>query len=292
MEQGSLRCDVNISIMKPDDTKLGTRAEIKNLNSIKAIGRAIEYEIKRQAKLLDSGERVIQETRRFDDNRGITKSMRSKEDAHDYRYFPEPDILQVNFTDEDLDKIKAKLPVMPFKRLEIYTGEYGLSENDAKIIVNQKPVSDLFDGALKVYNNPKSIANFIIGELMRRVNLGEISPDNLPFTAEQLAKLVEMSDTDKVSKNDAKTIFRQMAEQGGDPEEIAKASGFLITNDTGRVLEVIEKVIAANEKAVNQYVGGDVKVFGFLMGQCSKELKGVCTPKVIKEELEKKLKSL
>mgnify|MGYP004565083011 FL=1 len=174
----------------------------------------------------------------------------------------------------------------------IYTGEYGLSENDAKIIVNQKPVSDLFDGALKVYNNPKSIANFIIGELMRRVNLGEISPDNLPFTAEQLAKLVEMSDTDKVSKNDAKTIFRQMAEQGGDPEEIAKASGFLITNDTGRVLEVIEKVIAANEKAVNQYVGGDVKVFGFLMGQCSKELKGVCTPKVIKEELEKKLKSL
>ncbi len=292
MEQGSLRCDVNISIMKPEDKQLGTRAEIKNLNSIKAIGRAIEYEIKRQSNLLDFGKRVVQETRRYDDNKGETRSMRSKEDAHDYRYFPEPDILQVNFTDEDLDKIKAKLPVMPYKRLEIYTTQYGLSEGDAKIIVNQKPVSDLFDDALKVYNNPKSVANFIVGELMRRVNLGEISVDDLPFTANELAKLVEMADTEKVSKNDAKTIFRQMAEKGGDPEEIAKARGFLISNDTAKVAEVIDSVISANEKAVNQYKSGDVKVFGFLMGQCSKALKGVCTPKVIKEELEKKLASL
>ena len=288
MEQGSLRCDVNISIMKPTDTEFGTRAEIKNLNSIKAIGRAIDFEIYRQSKLLDMGKRVVQETRRFDDNRGETKSMRSKEDAHDYRYFPEPDILQVNFTDEDLDAIRAKLPEMPYQRLERYLAD-GLNETDAKIIVNQKVLSDFYDSAVKAYNNPKSVCNFLIGEMMRRINLGEVSLDNLPFTAEQFAKLAEMADTDKVSKNDAKSVFRTMCEKGGDPEEIARAAGLLITNDTGKVAEVIEQVLAANEKAVAQYKGGDQKVFGFLMGQCTKELKGVCTPKVIKEELEKKL---
>ena len=201
MEQGSLRADVNVSIMRPEDKEFGTRTECKNLNSLKSIGRAIDFEIKRQSRLLDMGKKVIQETRRFNDNRGETTSMRTKEDAHDYRYFPEPDILQVNFTDEMLDEIKAKLPEMPHKRLARYTVEYGLSEVDAKILVNQKRVSDFFDESLKVYNNPKSVANFIIVELLRRVNLGEVSMDSLPFEADAFAKLVEMADTDKVSKS-------------------------------------------------------------------------------------------
>ncbi|MCL2054255.1 MAG: Asp-tRNA(Asn)/Glu-tRNA(Gln) amidotransferase subunit GatB [Oscillospiraceae bacterium] len=290
MEQGSLRCDVNISIMKPTDTKLGTRAEIKNLNSIKSIGRAIEHEIYRQSKLLDAGKRVVQETRRFDDNKGETKSMRSKENLDDYRYFPDPDILQVNFTDEDLAEIKSRLPEMPYARLDRYINKFGLSEVEAKIIVNQKRLSDFYEDALRAYHNPKSVCNFITGELMRRINLGEINLEKLPFTASALAKLAEMADNEAVSKNDAKAIFRIMSDEGGAPEEIAKAKGLLITNDTGKVAEVIERVIADNEKAVLQYQGGDMKVFGFLMGQCSKELKGVCTPKVIKEELEKKLK--
>ena len=290
MEQGSLRCDVNISLMKPTDTEFGTRAEIKNLNSLKSIGRAIEFEIKRQSKLLDRGERVIQETRRFNDNHGDTKAMRSKEDAHDYRYFPEPDILQVNFTDEMLDEIKAKLPELPNKRLARYTGEYGLSETDAKIIVNQKKVSDFFNEAVSAYNNPKSIANFIMGELLRRVNLGEITMDNLPFSAQDFAKLVEMADTEKVSKNDAKTILRYLIESGKDAETVAKENGFLISNDTGKVEEVITEVLANNANIVEQYRNGEQKVFGFLMGQCTKALKGVCTPKVIKSMLEEKLK--
>ena len=214
MEQGSLRADVNVSIMRPEDKEFGTRTECKNLNSLKSIGRAIDFEIKRQSRLLDMGKKVIQETRRFNDNRGETTSMRTKEDAHDYRYFPEPDILQVNFTDEMLDEIKAKLPEMPHKRLARYTGEYGLSEVDAKILVNQKRVSDFFDESLKVYNNPKSVANFIIVELLRRVNLGEVSMDSLPFEADAFAKLVEMADTDKVSKNDAKKILREMISSG------------------------------------------------------------------------------
>ena len=290
MEQGSLRCDVNISLMKPADTEFGTRAEIKNLNSLKSIGRAIEFEIKRQSKLLDRGERVIQETRRFNDNHGDTKAMRSKEDAHDYRYFPEPDILQVNFTDEMLDEIKAKLPELPNKRLARYTGEYGLSETDAKIIVNQKKVSDFFNEAVSAYNNPKSVANFIMGELLRRVNLGEITMDNLPFSAQDFAKLVEMADTEKVSKNDAKTILRYMIESGKDAETVAKENGFLISNDTGKVEEVITEVLSNNANIVEQYRNGEQKVFGFLMGQCTKALKGVCTPKVIKSMLEEKLK--
>ncbi len=291
MEQGSIRCDVNVSIMRPEDKEFGTRAEIKNLNSLKSIYRTIEYEIKRQSRLLDRGERVVQETRRYDDNKGETKTMRSKEDAHDYKYFPDPDILQVNFTDEDLERIKNSLPEMPYERLDKYVNKYGLSEVDAKIIVNTKKISDLYESALEVYNNPKSVANFILGELMRRINLGEISLDNLPFTPAELGRLVEMSDTEKISKNDAKKVFRIMSEQGGDPEKIAAAEGMLISNDSGKAAEMIDEVLANNTKAVEQYKSGDVKVFGFLMGQCTKALKGVATPKVIKEELEKKLNS-
>ncbi len=291
MEQGSIRCDVNVSIMKPEDTEFGTRAEIKNLNSLKSIYRTIEYEIKRQARILDHGGRIVQETRRFDDNRGETKSMRSKEDAHDYKYFPDPDILQVNFTDEDLERIKNSLPEMPYDRLDKYINKYGLSEVDAKIIVNTKKISDLYEDALAVYNNPKTVSNFILGELMRRMNLGEISLDDLKFTAADLGKLVEMADTEKVSMNDAKKIFREMSEKGGDPAEIANAQGMLISNDSGKASEMIDEILAANTKAVDQYKSGDVKVFGFLMGQCTKALKGVATPKVIKEELEKKLKA-
>lgn len=291
MEQGSIRADVNVSLMRKGDTEFGTRAEIKNVNSLKSIYRTIEFEIKRQAQILDRGGKVVQETRRFDANRGETKSMRTKEDAHDYKYFPDPDILQVNFYDEDLERIKNSLPEMPKDRLAKYIS-WGIPEKEAMVIVNTKKISDLFEEAVKCYNNPKSLVNFINGEIMRRMNLGEIDIEKPMFTAAQVAKLVEMSDTDKVTKNDAKEIFREMAEKGGEPEDIAKREGMLIVSDTGKVLEVIEKVLAANEKAVNQYKGGDVKVFGFLMGQCNKELRGSATPKVVKEELEKKLKSL
>ena len=250
MEQGSLRCDVNISIMRPEDKELGTRAEIKNLNSLKSITRAINYEIKRQSRLLDAGKRVIQETRRFNDNKGETTSMRSKENAHDYRYFPEPDILQVNFTDEMLDEIKAMLPELPHKRMERYTKVYQLSKTDAQILVNQKVVSDFYDDALQVYNNPKSIANFIIGEMLRRVNLGEIQLDALPFTAESFASLVKLADEEKISKNDAKKIFRIMAEKGENPEAIAKEKDMLISNDMEQATAIMTGILANNQEAV------------------------------------------
>lgn len=289
MEEGSIRCDVNISLMKPGDKEFGTRSEIKNLNSLKSIVRAIKYEEKRQAQLLDMGGKVVQETRRFNDNRGETKSMRSKENAHDYRYFPEPDILQVNFTDEMLDEIKAKLPVMPDVRLHKYVDEYELSDVDAAIIVNSKKVSDFFDDALKTYNNPKSISAFILNELMRRINLGEVTMEALPFTAGDFAELVKMSDTDKVTKDDAKLILRKMIETREKPIDIAKKNGYIIEIDTGKAEDIIDKILIDNKAAVMQYLAGENKVFGFLMGLCNKQLKGIATPKVVKETLEAKL---
>jgi aspartyl-tRNA(Asn)/glutamyl-tRNA(Gln) amidotransferase subunit B len=291
MEEGSIRADVNVSLMRKDATEFGTRAEIKNVNSLKSIYRTIEYEIKRQAQILDRGGEVVQETRRFDANKGETKAMRSKEDAHDYKYFPDPDILQVNFTDEDLERIKASLPEMPAQRRERYLS-MGIPEKEAMVIVNDKVISDFFEDCMKVYNNPKSLVNFINGEIMRRINLGEIDKDAPKYTADQVAHLVEMSETDKVSKNDAKTIFREMAEKGGDPEEIAKREGMIIVVDTTRVHEVIDAVFAANPGPVEQYKNGDKKVFGFIMGLCNKELRGSATPKVVKEELEKRLAAL
>lgn len=289
MEQGSLRCDVNISLMKPDAKEFGTRAEIKNINSIKSVGRAIKYEERRQALLLDAGKRVVQETRRYNANRDKTTSMRSKENAQDYRYFPEPDILQVNLTDEQLDEIKAKLPELPNSRIKRYTEEFKLSKTDAEILVNSKIISDFFNDAVSVYNSPKSLCSFILTEFMRRVNLGEIDPENISFSAEDFAKLVEMSDSEKVSKNDAKSIFREMVEKGGKPEDIAKKNGMLITIDTEKVNQVVEDVLNANPAQIEQYKNGETKVFGFLMGQCTKALKGSATPKVIKTVLEEKL---
>jgi aspartyl-tRNA(Asn)/glutamyl-tRNA(Gln) amidotransferase subunit B len=292
MEQGSLRCDVNISLKKPADTVLGTRAEIKNLNSVKAIGRAIEFEIYRQAKALDMGQRIIQETRRFDDNRGETRSMRSKENANDYRYFPEPDILQVNMTEEQLMSIRSDMPEMPDKRLIRYTENFALSETDAKIIINEKTISDFFDDAVAAYNNPKAIANFIISEMLRRINLGEITIDDIKFNPVNFVKIIEMAETEKINKSNAKDVFRALIESPEtDSEKLAKDLGFIIETDMGKVSEVISDVIAKNETAVSQYKNGEVKVFGFLMGQCSKALKGVATSKQIKEELEKMLKN-
>lgn len=292
MEQGSLRCDVNISLKKPEDEKLGTRAEIKNLNSIKSIGRAIKYEEKRQALLLDAGKKVVQETRRYNENRDDTRSMRSKEDAQDYRYFPEPDILQVNFTDEQLAAIKAKLPVMPNERMKKYTEEYKLSHKDAQTIVNNKNVSDLFEEIVKLFDNPKSVCAFILGEFMHRVNLGEIDVENLNFTAQDIADLLILTDKEKVSKNDAKKIFREMVETGKHPQEIAEKGGMLITEDLVKAESIIDEVLSGLTEQTAQYCRGEQKVFGFIMGQCSKSLKGVCTPLHTKEILTKKLESL
>lgn len=289
MEQGSIRCDVNISIAPKGSTELGTRTELKNLNSLKAIAKAIEVEIERQEELLENGERVIQQTRRFNEQLGETTAMRSKEDAHDYRYFPDPDIPPIIFTEEELDEIKRSIPELPEQRVVRYVDEYGIKKADADIIVGDKRVCDFFDAAISRYNNPKAIANYIIGELMRRINLGEADMDALKFGGAEFAELVEFMQTDKISQANAKTILREMIENGGSPKSIADRDDLWIKEDNDLLAKVVDEIIANNPKPVEQYKSGDQKVFGFFMGQANKALKGAASPKAIQEYIRKKL---
>ncbi|MCL2036345.1 MAG: Asp-tRNA(Asn)/Glu-tRNA(Gln) amidotransferase subunit GatB [Oscillospiraceae bacterium] len=290
MEQGSLRCDVNISLAPFGSEKLGTRTEIKNLNSIKAIGRAIAAEIERQTDLLENGEAIIQQTLRFDDATGEIIPMRTKEDAHDYRYFPDPDIPPVVLSEEEIERFRQALPELPGIRLKRYVNDFKLAEKDAVIILNDKRVSDFYDAAVAVHNNPKTLANFIVVELLRRVNLGEADMGALPFSPADFADLQRSVDEGKLNRDVRKDVLREMLESGKSPGQICDEGDLWLKEDSGAVEAVINKVLEANPKAVEQYRNGEVKVFGFLMGQASKELKGSAAPATVKNILESKLK--
>ena len=292
MEQGSLRCDVNISLMPEGATEFGTRTEIKNLNSLKSIVRAIEYERTRQAEILDKGGRVIQQTLHFNENHGTTKPLRSKEEAHDYRYFPEPDIPPVQLSVEDVERITSEMPEMPAARLVRYTEKFGLPEADAKLLVSDKGLSDFYDSAVAVYPAYKQISNMVLVELLRRLNDSGTDVSELKFEAADLADLVKMSDDGTVSKNAAKEILRKMFEQGGKPETIAKENGYIMDSDTGAVDAAVEEVIAENPKAVAEFKEGSDKVFGFLMGQMCRKLGKSANPQIIRKQLTEKLNSL
>lgn len=290
MEQGSIRCDVNISIAPEGSERLGMRTELKNLNSLKAIAKAIEVEIARQTEILDNGGEIVQETRRFNEAAMETLAMRSKEDAHDYRYFPDPDIPPIIFTEAELTDIRSSLPEMPEQRMARYRTEYGIGENDAVIIVSDKRVSDFFDEAVSGCKSPKNVASYLVGEFMRRVNLGEIDLDELKFSGKDFARLVEYLYSDKLSQNNAKLILGEMAQHGGSPESIADEQDLWIKEDTEQLSAVIDEIIANNPKAAEQYRSGDQKVFGFFMGQANKALKGAASPKAIQEQLIAKLR--
>ncbi|MDF2614847.1 MAG: glutamyl-tRNA(Gln) amidotransferase, subunit [Clostridia bacterium] len=292
MEEGSLRADVNISLKRPEAAKLGTKVEIKNLNSLKSIVRAIEYEIERQTKMLNAGEEIIQETRRFNDNRGVTTSMRSKEDAHDYRYFKEPDVIPVSITDDDIEAIRKELPMLIDERLDLYTKEYGLNKADSKILVANKEISDLYNESISSYANYKAVANFIVVDLLRYVNEGELDSKNIPFTAAEFAELVKMAEEEVVNKNNAKAILKMMLEGKKSPQQIAKDEGFLMNDSADEIEEVVNGVVSEFTAEVEGYLAGKEKLFGFLMGQCSKRLAGRANPKMIKDILEQKLAKL
>ena len=292
MEEGSLRADVNISLRRAESSTLGTKVEIKNLNSLKSIVRAIDYEIERQTKLLNNGEVIVQETRKFNDNRGITLPMRSKEDAHDYRYFKEPDVMPIVISDEDIEAIRAELPVLIDERMEIYLNSYGLNPADAIILVADKAISDFYNEAVEHYSNYKAVANFVVVELLKYVNEGELDSKNIPFTGVAFANLVKMVEEDTVNRNNAKAILKLMLEQNKSPEEIAKEQGFLMNDDQDEIKEVVIGVVEEFTAEVEGYLAGKEKLFGFLMGQCSKRLAGRANPKTIKGLLEIELNKL
>ena len=291
LEQGSLRVDVNISLMPECADEFGVRAEIKNLNSVKSIGRAIEYEIKRQAEILENGGKVKQETRRFDEKSGATNALRSKEDGHDYRYFPEPDIPPVKISKENVEKIRISMPESSDKRLKRYIESYNLPEDDARLIIEDKAFSDFYDEAVLKYKQYKAVSNMMLGELNRNLNNSGKEISEVKFSPDDMAELVNMSEKGIISKNAAKDVFKIMFETGKKPEEIAKENDFIMENNTEELEKLADKVIAENAEIVESYRAGEERVFGFLMGQLIRYAGKSANPKLAKEVLSDKLKS-
>lgn len=289
MQEGSIRADVNVSLKPEGSEKLGDRAEIKNMNSLKGIQRAIEYEIKRQTEILSGGGKIVQETRRFDDVMGTTSSMRSKENSNDYRYFPEPDVLAITFTEEDIENIKNSIPLLPHQRAEKYVKEYSLTDEDARVLTLEKYISDFYDETVKIYPEYKTVANLFLTEVMRRVK--DTDEEEIPVSAKDFARVCEMADKKIINRNDAKTVIRILFEEGGNPDEIAKANGFIIEEDTSVIEDFISNLLAERADLVADYKNGKTNVFGFFMGQAARGLTGKATPASIKAALEKALNS-
>ncbi len=289
MQEGSLRADVNLSIRPKGETKFGTRTETKNLNSFKAITRAIEFEIKRQIEAVENGEEIIQETRRWDDDRGIGYAMRGKEDAHDYRYFPDPDLALIKLSAEYINNIRENLPELPDSRKQKYINELGLPEYDANIITGSKMLADFFDEATKYCDNAKSISNWIMGDLLRILTEKEL--EQVPFKPEYLAKLVVMIDSGKISSAIAKKVFEDMFETGENPEDIVTKKGLVQISDEGAIKEIVLKVLENNPQSIIDFKAGKDKALGFLVGQAMKESRGKANPQMLNkmflEELNK-----
>ena len=290
MQEGSLRADVNVSVHKPGEP-LGTRTEMKNMNSFRSITRAIEYEVERQIDVLEDGEKIEQETLRWDDVSGKTFPMRDKEDAQDYRYFPDPDLVAIKLSEEYIENIKNQLPELPESRKERYLNEFGLSEKDAKLITSSKYLSDLFEEATKICGNAKAVNNWIISDISRILNETETDPIEIPFDSKQLAKLVILIDKGTISSSIGKKVLTELFENPKDPEEIVKEKGWIQISDEGAIKEVVLKIIEANPQSVADFKGGKDKALGFLVGQAMKETKGQANPqmlnKMFKDELTK-----
>ncbi|MBQ9991833.1 MAG: Asp-tRNA(Asn)/Glu-tRNA(Gln) amidotransferase subunit GatB [Firmicutes bacterium] len=286
MEQGSLRCDVNISLRPEGQTEFGIRAEIKNLNSFRAIERAIEYEEKRQAAILDEGGRVIQETRTWDDGKGITLSMRSKENAHDYRYFPEPDLVPTVIDDIWMNEIRQSLPEMPEARKHRLMTECGLSEYDTNRIVETPMLAFFFDEVIEAGADAKLTANWILGDISRLLTGNE---DKLPIKASDLAVLIEQVKSGAINHSSGKLVLEEMFMHGGCPLEIIKTRGFAQISDASALQEAVLKVVEANPEPVADYKAGKKKAMGFLLGQIMKATGGQANPQMVREMLEKAL---
>ena len=291
MQEGSLRADVNVSVRKKGETKFGTRTEMKNMNSFRSIVRAIEYEANRQIDLIEEGGVVEQTTLRWDDVSGRTFPMRDKEDAQDYRYFPDPDLVAIRLSEEYIENIKNNLPELPESRKVRYMEKYGLSEKDSRLLTASKYLSNLFDAAQELCKNPKAVANWILSDISKILNEKEMEADQIPFTSEELAKVVELIDKGTISSAIAKKVIVELFENPRDPEVIIKENGWIQISDEGAIKEVVLKVLEANPQSVSDYKGGKDKALGFLVGQAMKETKGKANPgmlnKMFIEELKK-----
>lgn len=292
MEEGSLRCDANVSVRPVGQKELGTKTEIKNINSFKGVERAIEYEAMRQAELLEDGGKVVQETRTWDEKEGVTKSMRTKEEANDYRYFPEPDLVPFTVSDEYIENVRKSLPELPDARKERYMKEFGLSSEDAVFMTNDKATADYFEAAVDAGADPKACVNWLMGEFASQLSTDGIEIAKAPVSAENLAALLKLISKGTISGKIAKKVFATMWKEGGNPEEIVKAQGLVQISDTAELSKLVDEVVGKNPKAVEDFKAGKKKAVGALVGQIMKATKGKANPRVINELLNKKLQSL
>ena len=293
MQEGSLRADVNISVRRPNE-KLGTRCEIKNLNSIKFIKQAIDFEAKRQISVLEDGGKIEQNTLLFDTQNVKTRPMRSKEEAHDYRYFPDPDLLPLELSEEFINAIKNEIPELPDQKKIRYINDYKLSNYDSSVLTSEKSISDFFDKVIDLHSDLKEeaklIVNWITSELFALLNKNEIDINNSPISADNLGKLIQLIKSDKISGKIAKDVFEEMFNSNKSPEDIVEEKGLIQVRDTKEIENIIEIILNKNQDKVNQYKAGKEKLLGFFVGQAMKESKGKANPKILNELLIKKLK--
>ncbi len=290
MEEGSFRCDANISIRPEGQQELGVKTEIKNINSFKNIQKALEFEIRRQSALLDKGESVIQETRLWDPARGVTVSMRTKEEAHDYRYFPDPDLVPVIVDPDWIKEIEQELPELPKPKKERFIKQYGLPEYDSDVLTSDKNLADFFEKVVSSFSNPKMVSNWIMSELLRKLNEDSISIKECPVSPEDLAELLQLIDNGTISGKIAKSVFEEMYTTGEKASKIVEEKGLKQLTDSNLLEKIVDEVIEENPKEVEKYLKGAEKVIGFFVGQVMKKTQGKANPKLANELLRKKLK--
>lgn len=289
MEQGSLRCDANVSIRPVGRKELGTRTEVKNINSFRFVEKALEYEIKRQAHILEEGGKIIQETRLWDSAAGVTQSMRSKEEAHDYRYFPDPDLVPIAAARELIEEIKAALPELPDAKRERFVSQYGLPEHDADLLTSERAVSEWYENAVSAGGPPKAVSNWMMVELMRLLNDENKSIEECPLRPERLSGMLKLMDNGTISGKIAKTVFEEMYRSGKDADTVVKEKGLVQISDEGAIEKAVDDVLAKSAKEAERYRAGEEKLIGFFVGQVMKAMKGKANPQVLNELLKKKL---
>ena len=290
LQEGSMRADVNLSVREMGTSEFGTRTEMKNLNSFKAIARAIEGERERQIELLEAGKKVVQETRRWDDNKESSHAMRSKEDAQDYRYFPEPDLVPIVISQEWIDRVKKRQPEFREEKLKRYKKEFDIPQYDAEILTESKHMADIFEETTALCGKPKKVSNWLMVETMRLLKEHNMESEDITFTPENLAKLIELADAGTINSSVAKEVFDHVFEENVDPEKYVEEHGLKTVNDEGALIEVLEKVIADNPQAVVDYKGGKEKALGALVGQTMKAMKGKANPGLVNQKLREMLK--
>ena len=289
MEEGSLRCDANVSLRPRGSRQFGTKVEIKNINSFRNVQRALEYEVKRQAKALDDGEKLVQETRLWDANRGVTRSMRSKEFAHDYRYFPEPDLVPLATPRAWIEEIRRTLPELPDARMQRFITEYGIPEYDAGVLTSSKALADYYEACMKHYPKPKVVSNWIMVELLRALNRDGIEVEQSRLTPEHLTELLKLVDDGTISSTMAKTVFDAMYETGKPASEVVREKELRQISDESALLAAIERVLADNPKEVDEFRAGREKLLGFFMGQVMKATQGKANPQAVNKLLRERL---